>query len=172
MRFNLPQMKVFFTQNKRAPEDYLNPIKSEVIGCSDDGKTYKLRFEGSLSLEHIRDWVSCQIGQSRLFQVKDGNCNFRILTMDPERKCYDLERNGVIKIKSQLCLANLMDSFVFLIAGDVSRYSLTDHRWEPMPNLEQPRMQASACSLGQNKLSSWKVYVFGGIVRDHVGLTV
>ena len=55
--------------------------------------------------------------------------------MNPQRKCYSVKRNGVMSLKTYLCLANLMDSFIFVIAKDVSRYSLTDHRWERMPNL-------------------------------------
>ena len=64
-------------------------------------------------------------------------------------------------------LANLSDKYVFIIAGfknlislkSVSRYDIANNRWGHMPELNQARFSANACSFKD------KIYVFGG--RDY-----
>ena len=83
---------------------------------------------------------------------------------------FEVERTGTrTKILHRPALANFTDSFIYAIGGSyqyryrreqyasVSRYSLQADEWhDEMPQLQQKRGAASACSLGN------AIYVFGG----------
>jgi hypothetical protein len=60
-------------------------------------------------------------------------------------------------------LSNIFDKYVFSIGGydfnhnkSVSRYEISKDIWEEMPDLNEAREKASACSFGGN------IYVIGG----------
>ena len=70
---------------------------------------------------------------------------------------------NIVKHGSKFCLANFLDKYVFVIGGckeilfkSVSRYEISNDRWIEMPELNEARAYANACSLGDN------VYVIGG----------
>ena len=66
---------------------------------------------------------------------------------------------------TEFCLANFLEKYIFLIGGAqskiVSRYDIVNDTWEEMPELNESRGYASACSLGG------KIYVIGGYTEDY-----
>ena len=65
-------------------------------------------------------WASCQVGQTRLFQVNMSKLSaFRILKIEPTQRCFSIERQGDIAYHEfSVCLANFKDEFVFLFSYD------------------------------------------------------
>ena len=127
--------------------------ESYIVAVSKTGECQKFEFKGE---SEYTDWTGCQVGQNRFFQLDIGEVRFRILKMDPIKKCLSIEREGDQPIyDGDLCcgLANFRDKFVFVITNEGSnRYSLAEDKWEKLPRI-RIYDQLSACSLGD------KVYV-------------
>ena len=148
MQVRLEQKLLYFASN----EPY-------IMAVSKTGESFRFHFKGESEFTNS-NWVGCQVGRSRFFQVSQCKGRFRILKMDPTQRCFSIERERDLPIGSgDLCysLAHFKDEFVFLISTEgFHRYSLTEDKCEKFPRIPIYGNH-SACSLGD------KVYVL-----DHV----
>ena len=114
-----------------------------------------------------RGWLSCQVGLSQLFQIKCNHNQLRLIELDATVKRSFTIIKEVTTDRSGLeaTLVNFKNKFILLIGGTKSsrviRYSLALDTWTELPGLEQPRIFASGCALGDS------VYVFGG--KNNIG---
>ena len=90
-----------------------------------------------------------------MLYINSGDSSFTVKKIKNEIRYYG----------SNFCLANFFDEYLFVIGlsehrgiscANVSRYDIYDERWGKMPELNEGRADASACSLGDN------IYVIGG----------
>ena len=119
------------------------------------GKCERLDFRGKEKCCSNHEWLSCQVGQSRLFQTKWPN--YRILKMNRSERSFTIERSQRLPVSygSEIHFqTNFKDQFaICLTRGRPCRYSFAQDKWEELPPFEGDKWHAKACSLGD------KVYV-------------
>ena len=100
-------------------------------------------------------WRSCQVGQSRIFQINTSD--YRILKINRSERSFTIERSQRHPIPCEspfLCLTNFKDQFaICIIFGCSFRYSFAQDKWEKLPPFEGSKQNVKVCSLGD------KVYV-------------
>lgn len=112
-------------------------------------------------------WLSCQVGSSTIFQLKDIMALCRTLNIGSRMKITVEKRSKSDQSRNDPCLvADPNYSHVYVISGlntaSISRYSLDSDTWEAkaVPDLHEARGWASACLL-----KDW-LYVVGGHTSD------
>ena len=69
-------------------------MKKKVIACcADTGEVWAYECHGDPDFTHF-EFISCQMGRHELFQMKNMASDFRILTVDYQRRLFTVERQG------------------------------------------------------------------------------
>ena len=88
--------------------------KPLIMAVSATGKCEKVEFRGKEKLSENLEWLSCQVGQSRLFQAYKSN--YRILKINRWERSFEIERSS--RLESRFCcLTNFKDRFAICLGG-------------------------------------------------------
>ena len=94
--------------------------------------------------------VTCQVGRDLIFQIKE--LDARLLRKEYGKKKLSVMRTMQLdKSRFYPCLTSPSENQVFVIGGykdqSVSRYSISEDRWDSMPELNIAIFIASACTI-------------------------